>query len=281
MKFNYKKIWQWFKFIFLGGILIKFAFYWYHKVSGRIKCNFKEFLREEKKEVEELSNGEESVKKFVSDACSIFTDFFIPTECNEYKPKILRTRALTMIAVILIVIKLFVGVYLFFIYPNIARMSQLVSREIYDLINVARAGSKLNALTMNNELNKAAQAKADDMVKNNYFAHKSPDGKMPWDWINRNEYAYLYAGENLAMNFTTADSAHQALMLSESHKKNILNSRYSNIGIGVAQGVVNGRETNILVELFGSAKSTIKPALAKETIKENQNIKPQIVNIKK
>lgn len=273
MKFNHKKIWQWFKFIFLGGVLIKFAFYLSHKVSGRIKCNFKEFLREEKKEVKELSEGEESVEKFVSDTRSIFSDFFIPTERNDYKPKILRARSLTMIAVILLVLKIFVASYLFFIYPNIAKMSQMVSQEIYDLINVDRAGSKLNGLTMNDKLNKAARAKADDMVNNNYFAHKSPNGRMPWDWINRNEYAYLYAGENLAMNFTTADSAHQALMLSESHKKNILNSRYSDIGIAVAQGVVNGKKTNILVELFGSAKSAVKPALAKETVKENKNIK--------
>lgn len=273
MKFSHKKIWQWVKFIFLGGVLIKFVFYLCHKSFGRIKCNFKEFLREEKKEVEELSEGEESVKKFVRDTRSIFTDFFIPAECNDYKPRILRTRALTMIAVILLVLKIFVASYLFFIYPNIAKMSAMVSREIYDLINVDRAGSKLNALIMNDKLNKAAEAKADDMVKNNYFAHKSLDGKMPWDWINRNDYPYLYAGENLAMNFTTADSAHQALMLSESHKKNILNSRYSDIGIAVVKGVINGRETNILVELFGSAKSAVKPALAKETVKENQNIK--------
>ena len=275
MKFNHKKIWQWIKFIFLGGVLIKFAFYLCHKSLGRIKCNFKEFLLKEKKEVKELSAGEESVEKFVSDTRSIFTDFFMPTERNGYKPKILRTRSLTMIVVILLVLKIFVASYLFFIYPNIAKMSEMVSQEIYNLINVERAGGKLNALIMNDKLNKAAQAKADDMVKNNYFAHKSLDGRMPWDWINRNEYAYLYAGENLAMNFTTANSVHQALMLSESHKKNILNSRYSDIGIGVAQGVVNGRETNILVELFGSAKSTIKPALAQETVKENKNIKTE------
>lgn len=273
MKFDYKKIWRWFKFILLGGVLIKFALYLCHKFFGRIKCNFKEFLHEEKKEVEELSEGEESVKKFVRDTCGIFTDFFIPTECNGYKPKILRSRALAMIAVLLLTLKIFIVVYLFFIYPNVGKMAQMVAQEIYDLINVERGTSKLNVLVINDSLNKAAQAKAEDMVKNNYFAHKSPDGKMPWDWIDRNEYAYLYAGENLAMNFTSAFSAHQALIMSESHKRNILNSRYSDIGIAVAKGVINGRETNVLVELFGSAKSAVKPSLAKETVNENQNIK--------
>jgi hypothetical protein len=273
MKFDYKKIWQWLKYIILGGFIVKKLFSVLKKDAKKIEENFEDFLDEEKKEAEELANGKESFQKYFQNTCSIFKVYFIPAECNEYKPKILRTKSLAIIAVILILFKALIVSYLFFIYPNVARMSEIISQEIYNLVNNERTGNNLNALIFNDKLNIAAQAKANDMVKNNYFAHKSPDGKMPWDWIDRNEYAYLYAGENLAMNFTSAFSAHQALIMSESHKKNILNSRYSDIGIAMAKGVINGRETNVLVELFGSAKSAVKPALAKETIKENQNIK--------
>lgn len=273
MKFDYKKIWQWFKFILLGGVIAKILFSVFKKDAKKIEENFEDFLDEEKKEAKELATGKESFKKYFKDTCSIFKVYFIPAGCNEYKPKILRTKSLAIIAVILILFKALIVSYLFFIYPNVARMSEMISQEVYNLVNNERTGNNLNTLIFHDKLNIAAQAKANDMIKNNYFAHKSPDGKMPWDWIDRNEYAYLYAGENLAMNFTSAFSAHQALIMSESHKRNILNSRYSDIGIAVAKGVINGRETNVLVELFGSAKSAVKPVLAKETVNENQNIK--------
>ena len=273
MKFDYKKIWQWLKYIIFGGFMAKILFSVFKKDAKKIEDNFEDFLDEEKKEVEELATGKESFKKYFKDTCSIFKVYFIPAECNEYKPKILRTKSLAIIAVVLFLLKAAVTSYLFFIYPNVARMSEMISQEVYNLVNNERRGNNLNTLIFNDKLNIAAQAKANDMIKNNYFAHKSPDGKMPWDWIDRNQYAYLYAGENLAMNFTSAFSAHQALIMSESHRKNILNSRYSDIGIAVAKGVIDGRETNILVELFGSAKSAIKPALAEATIKENKNIK--------
>ena len=76
--------------------------------------------------------------------------------------------------------------------------------------------------------------------------------KKPWDWIDRGSYAYLYVGENLAMNFTSAQAAHTALMNSPSHRKNILNDKYRDIGLALVTGEIDGQTTNILVELFGS-----------------------------
>ena len=71
----------------------------------------------------------------------------------------------------------------------------------------------------------SALAKAEDMAINNYFAHYSPNGKKPWDWINRDNYAYLFVGENLAINFTSAEAVHEALMNSPTHRQNILNEK--------------------------------------------------------
>ena len=143
-------------------------------------------------------------------------------------------------------------------------MTEIITQELHGLINQSRIENNLPVLTFNNKLNQVAEAKADDMIAKDYFAHQSPDGRMPWDWINRDEYPYLYVGENLAMNFTSAKSAHNALMLSTSHKKNILNSKYADIGLAVVSGELNGQKTNILVEIFGSTKYITAP-LAKNT----------------
>jgi len=67
----------------------------------QIKHNFKDFLQQEEKEVEQLSHGQESFKRYCSDSCSIFKDYFIPHLGNDFKPKILRTKSLTIIAVAL------------------------------------------------------------------------------------------------------------------------------------------------------------------------------------
>jgi len=276
---------RWLRFILLGGFFIKFALNFVKKDKREIiEKNFKDFYFKEKKEVEELVNGEESIKKYISDSCLIFTEYFIPCECNSYKPKILRSRSLAAIAVLLLLVKAAMVSYLFFIYPNVGKMAQLITREVYELVNKERAANNVSILSLSEKLNKPAEAKAEDMIANNYFAHKSPNGKMPWDWIDRKEYAYIFAGENLAMNFTSALSAHKALMLSESHKKNILNSRYSDIGIAVVNGRINNKNTNVLVQLFGSSNNIAKAASIKENTAKTQEtkiIKPVPIAIEK
>ena len=144
-------------------------------------------------------------------------------------------------------------------------MSAVIQDEVYDLINVERQNNSIDILTHNTKLDAVARAKAEDMINNNYFAHETLDGKMIWDMIDRNEYPYLFVGENLAMNFTSAESAHKALMLSPTHKKNILNSKYSEIGIAVVSGEINNKKTNVLVQVFARAK-VVQPALAQADI---------------
>jgi len=246
-------------YLILGGFIIK-------KLSGlispktreKVQVNFKDFLEEEKDEVEDLVEGKKSIKKFCCDSGSLVKEYFIPYDGNENKPKILRAKSLALIVIGVILIKTLVTGYLFFIYPNKAIMSEIITDQILEMVNQDRIANSLKPLSINSALNKAAQAKAQDMLDYNYFAHKSLDGKMPWDWIDRGEYIYLFVGENLAMNFSSAQAAHNALMQSESHKKNILNDKYADIGIVVVSGNLQGKNTNILVQMFGY----IKPQLA-------------------
>jgi len=96
------------------------------------------------------------------------------------------------------------------------------------------------------------------MIANNYFSHTSVDGRRPWDFVDRSAYPYLLIGENLAMNFVAASDSHAALMASPSHKKNILNPEYTDIGIYVTSGEINGQDTNVLVEIFAYKKDEVE-----------------------
>ncbi len=129
--------------------------------------------------------------------------------------------------------------------------SDLTPTNIVSLTNESRQAFKLKSLSQNEKLAQAAQAKADDMLKNQYFAHNSPQGKAPWDFIRASGYEYLVAGENLAVNFTDAESVEQAWMNSPSHKANLLNKNYEEIGIGISKGEFQGRQATFVVQMFG------------------------------
>ncbi len=258
---------------FLGGLLAKlFCLFSKKKRAEEIKKNFEEFLEKEHDEVEELKNNEETFSEYCEDSCSIFVDYFIPHKSNEYKPKILRTRALITIAFLIFAFKIIATSYVFFVYPFKAQMSADMSVDVLDLINEERVKNDLVPLEINKNLKKAAIAKAEDMFDSQYFSHYGPDGKKPWDWINVDEYQYTFVGENLAMDFLSAQSAHKALMASESHKKNILNEKYRDIGISVLRGEMDGERTLVLVQMFARPQEIV---IEREHSKTIANIKTQ------
>jgi hypothetical protein len=117
--------------------------------------------------------------------------------------------------------------------------------------NQQRANDKETALTLDPQLTQAAQAKADDMVANNYWAHDSPSGKTPWTFITAAGYNYQAAGENLAYGFKGAGAVITGWMNSPEHRANVLSTSYQNVGFGVAispdyQG--QGPETIVVAE---------------------------------
>lgn len=100
--------------------------------------------------------------------------------------------------------------------------------------NTTREQSNLSDLTANSKLTNAAENKAKDMVRNNYWSHTSPSGEEPWQFIKDSQYAYSLAGENLAYGFTDSDSIINAWLSSPAHRDNVLNSEYSEVGFGTA-----------------------------------------------
>jgi uncharacterized protein YkwD len=145
----------------------------------------------------------------------------------------------------------FIGVFAFLTFGQ-AAASSITAKNIIKLVNGARTGEGLKPLEENSKLSAAASAKAEDMLKNDYFSHNSPDGKTPWYWIEKSGYDYKYAGENLAMNFISAEDEQKAWMKSPTHRKNILNDNYQEIGVAVAEGKIDGKTTTVAVQIFGS-----------------------------
>lgn len=119
-------------------------------------------------------------------------------------------------------------------------------QEILDLINLKRTANGLSALKIDNELQKVARIKAQDMVDNNYFSHTSPIYGSPFDMIKKFGISYKTAGENIA-GHSSNSGAVEAWMNSSGHRANILNNNYSYTGIGVATSSKYGK---IYVQMF-------------------------------
>jgi len=177
--------------------------------------------------------------------------FLVPHKDNDHKPHALRPKALKVYSGAVIAVKVFVTAFLFLAYPSIGNFAAIASTDILNQTNASRSASSIAPLTLNATLNQAALLKAQDMLADNYFAHTAPDGTKPWAFLKQAGYSYQAAGENLAMDFTNATSVHTAFMNSPSHTKNIMNPKYTEMGIAVIDGELNGSQTTILVEFFG------------------------------
>jgi hypothetical protein len=133
---------------------------------------------------------------------------------------------------------------------------------IIDLANSSRNQAGLNTLTVNSQLAAAATAKAQDMFKNGYFAHTSPSGKTPWDFISGADYSYVFAGENLAIGYNDDQELHEAWMNSPTHKANIVNPNFKEIGVAVLDGEYQDSNTIIVVQMFGTQPSASQVQVA-------------------
>ncbi|MBQ8390218.1 MAG: SafA/ExsA family spore coat assembly protein [Oscillibacter sp.] len=109
--------------------------------------------------------------------------------------------------------------------------------EVIRLVNAERAKQGLKALTANWELSRVARYKSQDMVDNKYFSHTSPTYGSPFQMIKNFGISFRTAGENIAYGQRTPQAVVNAWMNSSGHRANILNSSYTQIGVGyVASG---------------------------------------------
>ncbi len=186
----------------------------------------------------------------------VIKKYFIPHESNEYKPHFLRRESVIFIAAFFLLIEfVFVVGNLFLPYSNF--FANILPDVIVSDTNENRLIENLSVLKNSEVLNDAAKRKAEDMVKNGYFAHISPDGKTPWFWFSEVGYEFSNAGENLAVNFSDSKDITKAWMNSSFHRANILNQNFTEIGVGTAKGAYQGKEAVFVVQLFGRPTKTI------------------------
>lgn len=186
---------------------------------------------------------------------------FIPCEENKYRPKFLESKFLYYYAALLLVLK-FIIIPFFIYLPKTNFFADLTRTALINCVNRERESLGLTILSENSKLIDAAYLKAKDIIEKDYFAHYSPEGISPWHWFILAGYNYNFAGENLAIGFLDSEEVHQAWLNSPSHKENILNPNYSEIGIAVLKGDFQGKETTVVVQLFGKPQIRVAEAKA-------------------
>lgn len=140
--------------------------------------------------------------------------------------------------------------------PGVLGISANIDQKtLIELTNIERERQGLSPVSENEALDKAATLKAQNMFAENYWAHFAPSGKTPWDFILGSGYKFTYAGENLAKNFYNSSDVVKAWMASPTHRDNLLNPKYQDIGIAVVEGVLNGQKTTLVVQEFGSTQN--------------------------
>ncbi len=176
----------------------------------------------------------------------------VPHKGNHYRPHLVRLHGITVVLVLAVLMQLTYGFVSSGRLEVLGRVSSISASDLLTDTNTQRGKSSLPGLKVNTALSSAAFAKAKDMFANNYWAHVSPSGVTPWKWLGDAGYNYGVAGENLAKNYPTAQATVDAWMASPTHRANMLNTRYQDIGFAVVDGMLNGRPTTLVVAYYGT-----------------------------
>lgn len=177
--------------------------------------------------------------------------FFIPRHTNNYTAKLLHHDFLTIYLLAALLLTATVSHFQKTTGDVLGYATDVTVEKLYELTNEERAENNAPPLQYSADLEKAAKLKAENMFKENYWSHYGPAGETPWQFILESGYQYEYAGENLAKNFLFSDGIVEAWMNSPTHKENLLRDDYTDVGFAVVNGVLNGEETTLVVQMFG------------------------------
>ncbi len=193
---------------------------------------------------------------------------FKPQASNKYRSGLLHPQSLLVLSFILLAVFSLFNTLRFF--PSLADKvlgfsSNVDVNGLLVATNKERANLNLAPLAINEKLNQAALAKAQDMFNDQYWAHVAPDGKQAWDFIKETKYAYKYAGENLARDFNNNEEVIKAWMASPTHRENILNPDFTQMGLAVVNGSFKGSNTTLVVQIFAAPSAvTMKDSAGEE-----------------
>lgn len=196
----------------------------------------------------------------------------VPHKGNHYRPHLVRLQGITAVLVVAVVMQLAYGFATSGRLEVLGRVSNISVGALVDGTNEQRVAASLPSLKMNDALTTAAFAKAKDMFANNYWAHVSPSGVTPWQWVADAGYNYNVAGENLAKNYPTASATMDAWMASPTHRANILNGKYQDVGFAVVDGMLDGRNATLVVAYYGTPATVAAVEGASDDASTPQNV---------
>ncbi len=199
-------------------------------------------------------------------------NFIVPSGSNNYRSRFLQNDILLYCVVFLLVLKIAASL-VSINFPQNIFFADITKSALENFANQTRQSSGLKPLAENQKLNQAAELKAQNMLQNNYFDHISPSGVTPWFWFLKAGYSYKYAGENLAIGFFDSQEVFNAWLNSPSHKANIINPHYTEVGTAVLGGF--GQNNSIIV-----VQEFASPSLAKQPATKTINPKATAVQPK-
>lgn len=201
-----------------------------------------------------------------------FVHHFLPKPDKRKRADFLENKAILIYCILILVVTA-----VFRTIPKVAPgvlgyASDINVADLLKYTNKKREENGVPSLRLNDKLSAAAQKKAKDMFEDGYWAHVAPDGTEPWDFIVGENYEYIYAGENLAKNFSTSKEVVEAWFKSPSHKSNLIGVNYDEVGFAVVNGVMDGYETTLVVQMFGKPRQpSMLASVGEEVVNMGRN----------
>jgi len=178
----------------------------------------------------------------------------VPHRENSYRPHAIRRYGL--VAILVLAFGLLLVNNYFTTGDVLGQRAAITMNTLLSESNHARQAEGRPGLEINDTLNQAAYAKAQDMLAGQYWSHDSPSGVQPWKWFNDYHYNYSQAGENLARGFTSSGAVISAWLASPEHRANLLSSDYKDVGFAVVNGEMSGKQTTLVVAMYGAPAET-------------------------
>jgi hypothetical protein len=148
-------------------------------------------------------------------------------------------------------------------------LQTLTSSDIPAIIaemNQDRQAQGLSPLRINPALSAAAQSRSQLLAGEGRIYHVSAPAGTPWPNLARAGYSYTNAGENLAVGIEATGTLEDRWMNSPSHRENIVNGIYEDVGVGVTSGYYANTPASYVVVYFGKkAPAGTTPTAAPQT----------------
>lgn len=187
----------------------------------------------------------------------------LPNSRNNYTPFLLHRSALVVYVLVIFLFNVIVG------QLQISTVQAAVDAPtLYSLHNSNRAANGLTALTVNSQLVTSATNKANAMLESDCWDHYCPPGTSPWSFILNAGYEYVYAGENLGEGFSSNSTLMNAWMNSATHRANIMNGNFTEIGIGFAYGSYQGNPNNTIAVVHFGSRQKVSPTATPKPVEQ-------------